>query len=45
MKIAILGTGFGKEHTKLFCQEKLVDKIVVGASTKVFQDIIDRTRS
>ena len=29
MKIAILGTGFGKEHTKLFCQEKLVDKIVV----------------
>ena len=29
MKIAILGTGFGKEHVKLFRQEKLVDKIVV----------------
>ena len=29
MKIAILGTGFGKEHTKLFCEEKLVDKIIV----------------
>ena len=29
MKTAILGTGFGKEHTKLFFQEKLVDKIVV----------------
>ncbi len=29
MNIAILGTGFGKEHAKLFCQEKLVDKIVV----------------
>ena len=29
MKIAILGTGFGKEHAKLFCQEKLVDKIIV----------------
>ena len=29
MNIAILGTGFGKEHAKLFCQEKLADKIVV----------------
>ena len=29
MNIAILGTGFGKEHAKLFCQEKLVDKIIV----------------
>ncbi|MBO4859372.1 MAG: Gfo/Idh/MocA family oxidoreductase [Treponema sp.] len=29
MKIAILGTGFGKEHAKLFCKEKLVDKIIV----------------
>ena len=29
MKIAILGTGFGKEHAKLFCQEKQVDKIIV----------------
>ena len=29
MKIAILGTGFGKEHAKLFCQEKLVDEIIV----------------
>ena len=29
MNIAILGTGFGKEHTKLFCEEKLVDKIIV----------------
>ena len=29
MKIAILGTGFGKEHAKLFCEEKLVDKIIV----------------
>ena len=29
MNIAILGTGFGKEHVKFFCQEKLVDKIVV----------------
>ena len=29
MNIAILGTGFGKEHTKFLCQEKLVDKIIV----------------
>ena len=29
MKIAILGTGFGKEHVKLFCQEKEVDEIIV----------------
>lgn len=29
MNIAILGTGFGKEHAKLFCQEKLADKIIV----------------
>ena len=29
MKIAILGTGFGKEHAKIFCKEKLVDKIIV----------------
>lgn len=29
MNIAILGTGFGKEHAKLFCKEKLVDKIIV----------------
>ena len=29
MNIAILGTGFGKEHVKLFRQEKLVDKIIV----------------
>ena len=29
MKTAILGTGFGKEHAKLFCQEKLVDEIIV----------------
>lgn len=29
MNIAILGTGFGKEHAKLFCQEKMVDKIIV----------------
>ncbi len=29
MKIAILGTDFGKEHAKLFCQEKLVEKIIV----------------
>ncbi|MCR4712837.1 MAG: Gfo/Idh/MocA family oxidoreductase [Treponemataceae bacterium] len=29
MKIAILGTGFGKEHAKLFCNEKLVDEIIV----------------
>ena len=29
MKIAILGTGFGKEHAKLFCKEKLVDKIII----------------
>ena len=29
MKTAILGTGFGKEHVKIFCQEKLVDEIIV----------------
>ena len=29
MKIAILGTGFGKEHAKLFCNEKLVDEVIV----------------
>ncbi|SEQ12998.1 Predicted dehydrogenase [Treponema bryantii] len=29
MNIAILGTGFGKEHAKFFCQENLVDKIIV----------------
>ncbi len=29
MKTAILGTGFGKEHAKIFCQEKLVDEIIV----------------
>ncbi len=29
MKTAILGTGFGKEHAKLFCHEKLVDEIIV----------------
>ena len=29
MKIAIVGTGFGKEHAKLFCKEKLVDEIIV----------------
>ena len=29
MKTAILGTGFGKEHAKLFCQEKLVDEIII----------------
>ena len=29
MKIAVLGTGFGKEHAKLFCREKLVDEIIV----------------
>lgn len=29
MKIAILGTGFGKEHAKLFCKEKLVDEVIV----------------
>ncbi len=29
MKTAILGTGFGKEHVKLFCKEKEVDEIIV----------------
>lgn len=29
MKIAILGTGFGKEHAKFFCKEKLVDEVIV----------------
>jgi len=29
MKIAILGTGFGKEHAGFFCKEKLVDEIIV----------------
>ena len=29
MKVAVLGTGFGKEHAKLFCREKLVDEIIV----------------
>lgn len=29
MKTAILGTGFGKEHAKIFCQEKLVDEIII----------------
>ena len=29
MKTAILGTGFGKEHARLFCKEKLVDEVIV----------------
>ena len=29
MNIAILGTGFGKEHARIFCQEKMVDKIII----------------
>ncbi len=29
MKIAILGTGFGKEHAGFFCKEKLVNEITV----------------
>jgi len=29
MKIAVLGTGFGKEHAKLFRREKVVDEIIV----------------
>ncbi|MBO4439431.1 MAG: Gfo/Idh/MocA family oxidoreductase [Spirochaetaceae bacterium] len=29
MKTAVLGTGFGKEHARLFCKEKLVDEVIV----------------
>ena len=40
MNVAILGTGFGKEHAKIFCQEKLIDKIIVwGRNTEKLAEI------